>query len=1209
MASTQQVQIKVTGQYAADPAFKAAISDLKNVGVAAQEAGGKLKQMSGEKVTVAVDTQQAEQGVDKLEKMIVRIAGQDVQIPVDADLNPALAEMAKAEKEARALEAIKPTIDIHADAQQAVQEIEKVSNASSMLGTQAAAGLGQFKGAILGVAGGVALANVALGAVSKGLGFLKDSVFGANNQMDQTRATLMAITKDGGETSRIIGMINQEAARTPYVFGEMASTYTALLPLSKQYNTSLQELVETAELLAASKPEQGLAGAAFSLREAMSGDYMSLISRFDLPRQYINQLKAEGVPALEIVRQAMGQMGYDSDIMARRAETMTAQWDTFFDDIRINIATKAAPFVQWLSSTALEAAKGLAETTGNVLHGLGEVGQALADLPPITIIKLALETGGDERAWDFIRSVYKNTPVLGSGTQAIKDVAATAEAYNDFQEKRQRQEEVYVNTVHQVGSAYQQYIDTAIAGSGYMIADQNELNQQAEAYHFAIQQQESAIRRRNEASRDAAAAEEEYLAATKGDRAMSRLRDENMDANLYVSTLDAQAAAAFRAAEANSTLVITQDRLRDAYAQGLKVQSEYTAQGSEYASQASNIEKALAVVQKKQEEGITLSEQEIFIRDHATEALARYKGGQDDAAMTAGEYAIRNGMVMEAQDQLNEALGRGEISQDEYAQKMRDAYAAAGLTYDATANNSTIMGTMASTIATQLVPAILDLIRKLDEINGKKVVATVETNFITTGDVVTGQMYGQSVSGTHVGVTAGNAAGGIIDRPMLSMVGEEAPAHPEFIIPTNPSRRGRAVGLWLSAGRSLGVPGFADGGGPGGGGGSGGGSSSPGSIDWSWLFKGLDTEAENYTSRAAEAFVILFRDIEDLASGAAGKRAQQELDRLMTVRQIAIDTGAGDAVVAGLDAQVAEQQSKVEAIGAAMGTDIVAGIRDQMTSADLATALAEAVSSAWTSALGDLDSILSGEHEAKLQKRLSDLETELQLALAGGAPDDVVAKLRETIAAVQRELAATQTIYSEAAKAGLIDTTPYEIPLEKIAEIIPQMKDGGLSMIDELVRGVAEGTAGFDGVLGLIDEMIATNSGKWSSDIGGAAGAIVEELNRVKQALLDDLAQALIDGTDPAEIQQNLLIVEQLLDDTEKKVKKVSASVARALDGPSVQARANPSGLESGGGVGGLGGGGGPINLMMPNGAMVAAWYAREAAADALLAPSAIGVA
>ena len=78
MASTQQVQIKVTGQYAADPAFKAAISDLKNVGVVAQEAGGKLKQMSGAKGTGAGETQQAEAGAEQDEKMNVRITVQDV---------------------------------------------------------------------------------------------------------------------------------------------------------------------------------------------------------------------------------------------------------------------------------------------------------------------------------------------------------------------------------------------------------------------------------------------------------------------------------------------------------------------------------------------------------------------------------------------------------------------------------------------------------------------------------------------------------------------------------------------------------------------------------------------------------------------------------------------------------------------------------------------------------------------------------------------------------------------------------------------------------------------------------------------------------------------------------------------------------------------------------------------------------------------------
>lgn len=55
------------------------------------------------------------------------------------------------------------------------------------------------------------------------------------------------------------------------------------------------------------------------------------------------------------------------------------------------------------------------------------------------------------------------------------------------------------------------------------------------------------------------------------------------------------------------------------------------------------------------------------------------------------------------------------------------------------------------------------------------------------------------------------AQGGTITRPMM-VVGEEAPKHPEFIIPTNPAYRGRAVGLFGQLGKQLGIPGFALGG-------------------------------------------------------------------------------------------------------------------------------------------------------------------------------------------------------------------------------------------------------------------------------------------------------------------------------------------------------------------------------------------------------------
>lgn len=68
-------------------------------------------------------------------------------------------------------------------------------------------------------------------------------------------------------------------------------------------------------------------------------------------------------------------------------------------------------------------------------------------------------------------------------------------------------------------------------------------------------------------------------------------------------------------------------------------------------------------------------------------------------------------------------------------------------------------------------------------------------------------------AGTNVGagVVPGHWSGGWVNSPMY-MVGEEAPAHPEIVLASNPAYRERNVGLWAEAGRMLGVPGFARGG-------------------------------------------------------------------------------------------------------------------------------------------------------------------------------------------------------------------------------------------------------------------------------------------------------------------------------------------------------------------------------------------------------------
>lgn len=63
---------------------------------------------------------------------------------------------------------------------------------------------------------------------------------------------------------------------------------------------------------------------------------------------------------------------------------------------------------------------------------------------------------------------------------------------------------------------------------------------------------------------------------------------------------------------------------------------------------------------------------------------------------------------------------------------------------------------------------------------------------------------------TREGVEPGYARGGIVRRPQV-LVGEEAPRHPEFVIPTNPAYRGRALALYDRLGQQL-LPGFKEGG-------------------------------------------------------------------------------------------------------------------------------------------------------------------------------------------------------------------------------------------------------------------------------------------------------------------------------------------------------------------------------------------------------------
>jgi hypothetical protein len=219
-------------------------------------------------------------------------------------------------------------------------------------------------------------------ALTAAIGVGVTAGFQYNNMLQQASARIQAFTKDASVTASTIAMIKKEAAATPFTFGEMVTAAGALQPVMKASGESLKNLIKDAEILAASNPLQGLEGASFALREAVSGDFTSIIERFNLSRTTINRLKDEGVPAIEIVRQAMAEMGFDAGLVSEMANTMEGRWSTLSDTMTNYAGIVTQPMFDQMSESLGRLNEALENNEGTVGRWAEEwagVTQRLAD--------------------------------------------------------------------------------------------------------------------------------------------------------------------------------------------------------------------------------------------------------------------------------------------------------------------------------------------------------------------------------------------------------------------------------------------------------------------------------------------------------------------------------------------------------------------------------------------------------------------------------------------------------------------------------------------------------------------------------------------------------------------------------------------------------------------------------------------------------------
>ncbi|TEB14604.1 hypothetical protein Psfp_02745 [Pelotomaculum sp. FP] len=177
-------------------------------------------------------------------------------------------------------------------------------------------------------------ATMALGAF--GIGKLGEATIGAAAKSELQLKTMQAVLKDQQKAREYMAWTMQESADTMFNDVEMMTSALSLTPYARENISDFKEMMRTAEVLASINPAEGMAGGAFALREALSGDFVSLQERFNLPRSVINQLKEGKTTAkeyLQVVQKAAENLGFTYETVKEQGRTSIGLWNSITGNI------------------------------------------------------------------------------------------------------------------------------------------------------------------------------------------------------------------------------------------------------------------------------------------------------------------------------------------------------------------------------------------------------------------------------------------------------------------------------------------------------------------------------------------------------------------------------------------------------------------------------------------------------------------------------------------------------------------------------------------------------------------------------------------------------------------------------------------------------------------------------------------------------------
>lgn len=191
----------------------------------------------------------------------------------------------------------------------------------------------------------IGLQAAAIGLVTNAMRQGIAAVGDYNTKVDSAERTIHALTQSNQAVAQAQAIANREVEAGRTAYSDTIQAIATLTPIAQRTGVGVEQLFHTVQLLATlnSGPEGGVEGAIVAISEALAGDWTSAIRRFNLPRQEINQLKAQGVPALQILTQVLAEQGVTYDAVTESSKSAANQQHIFSDNVARLAATMGDP--------------------------------------------------------------------------------------------------------------------------------------------------------------------------------------------------------------------------------------------------------------------------------------------------------------------------------------------------------------------------------------------------------------------------------------------------------------------------------------------------------------------------------------------------------------------------------------------------------------------------------------------------------------------------------------------------------------------------------------------------------------------------------------------------------------------------------------------------------------------------------------------------